>query len=413
VKADGKMISVEQAVALVQANAVPLPPVDIDVDKAVGRVLAEPVCSDVDMPPFDKSAMDGYAVRAADLGDAPTELTVIEDIPAGTVPTQRVEPGSCSRIMTGAPVPERADAVIRVEDTAAADDGRVRFERPVRPGDNICRLGEDVRSGQEVLPVGRLLRPVDIGVASAAGATVLSVHPLPSVAVIATGDEVIEIDQKPEGAQIRNSNSHLVCSRLRQFGIAAEYLGIAPDDSAGLTRAIQEGLKRDVMVISGGVSMGDYDLVPGVLVEQGVELLFQSVAVKPGRPVVFGRRGDGLVFGLPGNPVANLVATEMFLLPAIRRRMGEESPGPVFARAVLTKPVSHKGGRTSLKPVTIERTPDGWRATPVEYHGSADLAGAARGDAFVEIPQGTLELPAEATVRLLTFPDNWRTSNGT
>ena len=403
------VISLEQALDTVLAHAERLPPVEVALDAAVGRVLAEDIRSDTDLPPFDKAAMDGYAVRADDIAGVPSALQVVEDIPAGRAPERFVEKGQCAKIMTGAPVPRGADTVVMVEYTESSGDDEVRIMAVAAKGRNICFRGEDVKEGVVVVREGTVLRPLDIALAAAAGRGQVPVYGTPTVAILATGDEVIEPQGVPEPGQIRNSNSHALVARLRQSGLQADYLGIAPDDHAALRAAIEDGLQRDMLLVSGGVSMGDYDLVPGVLTELSVELIFQRVAVKPGRPTVFGTRGHKLVFGLPGNPVSTLVIAELLVIPALRHMMGQKNAAPAFVDAMLDGPLSHKGNRMSLRPVAL-RWPEGvCHAAPVEYHGSADLAGAARGNAFALIPEGVRELAAGSRTQVLMFPqrDLW------
>ncbi len=394
-------IPYDDALDIVLTSVPLLTVVEVELADAVGRVLADDIACDVDMPPFDKSAMDGYAVRAADIAAAPAELRIVEIIPAGRAPTKTISTGECAKIMTGAPVPQGADTVVMVEDTEPVGEGRVSIQQAVEAGSNICLRGEDVRKGQVVVTAGTVLRPFDIALAAASGRTPLPVYAAPRVAIIATGDEVVEPDQTPEMGQIRNSNSHAVAARLRNAGIAAVYLGIVPDDATATVGLLRDGLTRDVLIVSGGVSMGDYDFVPGAFKELGVEILFDSVAVKPGRPTVFGRGGDTAVFGLPGNPVSTLMITELLLMPALRRMMGEQNPAPTMVEAVLDAPIRHKPKRASFRPVTLTQLEGVWHAKPVEYNGSADLAGAARGDGFAEIPKGARELPAGAGVRVL------------
>ena len=399
--ASAQPVPYDEALDTALTNVPRMPVVEVALAEAAGRVLVDDIACDVDMPPFDKSAMDGYAVRAADIATVPAELRIVEIIPAGFAPTKTICAGECAKIMTGAPVPQGADAVVMVEDTEPVGEDRVSIGRAVETGSNICLRGEDVRKGQTVVTAGTVLRPFDIALAAGSGRTPLSVYASPRVAIIATGDEVVESDRTPEMGQIRNSNSHAVAARLRNSGIAADYLGIAPDDPDATAELLRDGLTRDMLIVSGGVSMGDFDFVPGVLKGLGVEILFDSVAVKPGRPTVFGRVGDTVVFGLPGNPVSTLVITELLLMPALRRMMGEQNPAPTMLDAVLDAPISHKPKRASFRPVTLARSDGVWHATPVEYNGSADLAGAARGDGFAEIPKGVRELPAGAGARVL------------
>ncbi|NIA22433.1 MAG: molybdopterin molybdenumtransferase MoeA [Anaerolineaceae bacterium] len=399
-------IPLARALEIVLEHARRLPPLDLQIDAAAGRVLAEEVRSDMDLPPFDKSAMDGYALRADDIATVPSVLEVVEDIPAGRAPERFVEAGQCAKIMTGAPVPRGADTVVMVEHTESSGDDEVRILRTAARGRNICFRGEDVKEGAVVACRGTVLSPLDVALVAAAGRACVPVYGLPTVAILATGDEIIEPQGTPRAGQIRNSNSHALAARLRESGIQADYLGIAPDEQAALRAAIEDGLRRDVLIVSGGVSMGDYDLVPGVLAELSVELIFQRVAVKPGRPTVFGTRGGTIVFGLPGNPVSTLVIAELLVVPALLHMMGREDAAPTMVEALLEGPLSHRGNRMSFRPVALRWCEGVCRAAPVEYHGSADLAGAARGNAFALIPEGTKQLAAGSRTQVLMFPES-------
>jgi len=277
----------EQALNVVLTNCVEMPAIEMGLTEATGRVLAEDLVSDVDMPPFDKSAMDGYAVRAQDIEKVPADLRVIGVIRAGYPSDKSVSPGDCSKIMTGAPLPPGADTVVMVEDTEPIAGDRVRIRRGVSKGSNISPLGEEVRKGDVVARQATVLRPFDIALAAAAGRTTLHVRATPQVAVLATGDEVIEPGRIPRPGQIRNSNSPALVSRLRRIGIEADDLGIAPDESRALRERLQAGLARNVLIVTGGVSVGDYDLVPKLLEDLGVVLLFEKIAVKPGKPAVW------------------------------------------------------------------------------------------------------------------------------
>jgi len=400
---DKIMLTYEQALNIVLANSARMPVIQTALTEATGRVLAEDIVSDVNMPPFDKSAMDGYAVRAQDVEKVPANLRVIDVIRAGYPSDKSVSAGECSKIMTGAPIPSGADAVVMVEDTEPLGDNRVRIRCGVSKGSNICPLGEEVLKDDVVVREATVLRPFEIALAAAAGRTTLHVYAAPQVAILATGDEIIEPGRMPRPGQIRNSNSPALVSRLRRIGIGADDLGIAPDESRALREHLQAGLTRNVLIITGGVSVGDYDLVPKLLADLGVTLLFEQIAVKPGRPTVLGKRDNTLVFGLPGNPVSTLLIAELLVVPALRRMMGEKDPLPPMQEAVLDEPVSHKPNRTSFRPVTVLWSGCTPHARPVKYHGSADLAGASRGDGFAAIPQGIAELPAGSTVRVLLF----------
>lgn len=383
------MIPIEEAQRVILDNVGPRAVVRVRLADAAGLVLAEDVRSDVDIPPFDKSAMDGFAVRAADLAELPAELEVIETVAAGVRPTRRIEPGQAAEIMTGAPVSEGADTVVKVEHSEpGSGPQRVRILKAPAAGANICPRGEDMARDRVALPGGMRVRAPEAAVLATVGMAKVNVFARPTVSVLATGDELVPPKQQPTGAQIRDCNTHAVEARLRLAGVEARNFGIVPDTEEELRRALREAMMSEVALITGGVSMGRYDFVPGILEELGVELLFRKVAIKPGLPTVFGRHARGVVFGLPGNPVAVLVTTEMFVLPALRAMMGLDDPLPPRRRAQLAGGrLSHKGDRPSYRPVTLSwGGGDVPLATPVEYHGTADIFGLAQGDAFAVVP---------------------------
>ena len=381
-------------------------PARVPLADAVGLVLAENVVSDVDMPPFNKSAMDGFAVAAADLAVAPCTLPVLFDVPAGALPPGPLQPGYCARMMTGAPVPEGADAVVRIEDTQPSPDGRsVAFPKPIASGANVCLKAEDVRMGDVVLEAGHLVRPLEVPTLAACGYTLVPVYRRPSVAVLSTGNEVVATDHVPQAGQIRDANAPYLAARLRRLGIEILRLGIAPDEPSGLKAALAEGLKSDALVVSGGVSMGDFDLVPGLLRELGTDICFDSVAMQPGRPTVFGLRGRTAIFGLPGNPVSVLVACELFLVPALRRMMGYSDVLPRRRKAILVETASHRAGRVAHLPGVLAEGEDGLTVRPLPYHGSAHIHALSRANCLFVLPPdvATLEAPAAVEVVELTM----------
>jgi len=388
------VLTPEGALEIIRRTAGVLPPREVALEDAVGLVLAEDVISDVDLPPFRKSAMDGYAVRSEDLVAVPAELEVVEEVMAGQVPRRSVGPRQCAKVMTGAPVPQGADSVVMVEHTQPAAPGKVRVLRRVDKGRDICDKGEDIAKGQVALPRGTMIRPQEAAVLAATGKARVAVIPRPTVALLPTGNEVVEAGCTPGPGQVRDCNTHSLKARLGRLGIRPSYLGIARDEPDSLRRLLEEGLRSDVLIVSGGVSMGDLDLVPETLRALGVELLFERLAVKPGRPTVFGRRHRTLVFGLPGNPVSTLVIAELLLVPALRAMMGYPDPAPRIVEAVLEGPLSHKGNRRSYLPVRLRFEGGRWSARPVEYHGSADIVGFSRGNAVAAVPEGVRRLEA-------------------
>lgn len=405
------MLSVAEAQALIYEQVRPLPLRAVSLkESALGLVLAEDVASDIDSPPFDKSMMDGYAVRSADLSQGTATLEVIEEVSAGRSPTRSVGTGQAIRIMTGAPIPEGADAVIQVERSRDLPDGRVLLESKAAPGQNILRRAQEMKRGQVVVRAGSRIRPQEVGVLSAVGRTTVQVYPAPVVAVLPTGDEIVEVHEKPGPAQIRNSNGPMLEAQVARAGGAPRFLGIACDRIEHLRPLIEDGLRADILILSGGVSAGKLDLVPGVLAACGVRDIFHKVAMKPGKPVYFGTyRPDGaseekcptLVFGLPGNPVSSLVCFELFVRPAIERMLGLSEPGPCWIDAVLEEDFAYRTDRPTYHPARLQTAGTEWRVRAVPWQGSPDLRGLTGANAFVLFPVGDHVHKAGAVMSVL------------
>jgi len=380
------MVSIWEARRMVLENAPLLGEVEVPLAEAAGHVLAQKVASDVDLPPFHKSAMDGYAVRAEDVRDLPAVLKVAEDVPAGKFPERPLAPGKCTRVMTGAPVPEGTDLVVMVEDTEPLPDGRVRILKAPRDKTNVCPKGEDVKEGEVVLSPGHILGPPEIGLLAAVGAERVRVFRRPKVAVLATGDELVCAGERPGPGQIRDVNTYSLLALCMKRGFDAESLGIARDEPGELRERIRLGMgEADVVLVSAGVSVGDYDFVPDVLWELGVRTVFHKVAMKPGKPTVFGVYDGGVLFGLPGNPVSTIVTFLLFVDPVLRRMAGFPVGELAPLKALLDGRLVNKGDRTAIKPCLLAREGAGWRATPVESHGSADIASLSKANAFMVI----------------------------
>ncbi|MBN1675849.1 MAG: molybdopterin molybdotransferase MoeA [Kiritimatiellae bacterium] len=385
------MIPFEQAYETAMANVHRLPAEAVGLSDALGRILAEDVTSDMDMPPFDKSAMDGYACRREDLG---AELTVLETVPAGRPPTRAIGKGECSKIMTGAMVPEGADCVVMVEYTERPAPHTMRFTGG-RTADNICLKGEDVRAGSVVLRRGDRIEPQHIAVLASVGCTRPSVARRPRVGVIATGSELVEPDARPGACQIRNSNGYQLCAQVRAMGAVPDYGGIAGDTESETDAAVKAAMAaNDVILLSGGVSEGEFDLVRAILKDNGFELLFEKVAVKPGKPTVFGWMAESFCFGLPGNPVSTFVLFEILVKPFLFAMMGHDYR-PMTVRLPLAEPVRRKKTeRASWIPVVVRDS----RVSPVGYHGSAHVHALCRADGLICIPLGVAELPEGSPV---------------
>jgi molybdopterin molybdotransferase len=402
------MISVAEARSVVVERLRPLSPETMPLTPAVlGLVLAADVASDLDLPPFDKAMMDGYAVRSADLAGGKATLAVVEEITAGRTPRQSLSAGQASRIMTGAPVPAGADAVVMIEYTKVVDDSRVAIEdKPPKAGQHIMPRGKEMRMGEVVLGAGAVLGPAALGLLATVGRTEARITPAPRVAVIATGDELVEAGTKLQSGQIRNSNGPMLVAMVHGAGCRADYLGIARDDAERLRKLVDDGLRADVLMLSGGVSAGTLDLVPGILQQAGVATHFHRVAMKPGKPVFFGTGPRGTaVFGLPGNPVSSLVCFELFVRPALRRLGGRTDALPPAIRAILAEDFRHRSDRPTYHPAVLEESADGRHVRPVAWLGSPDLKALAGANALVVFPPGEGTLAAGEAFDVIPLPN--------
>jgi len=376
------MITFEEAFRIVTGAAFRTAKEVVKITDAAGRALAEPVRSDMDMPPWNKSAVDGYACRHADLGSA---LTVLETVAAGTMPAKTVVPGTCSRIMTGAAVPDGADYVFMIEDSEETEAGKVRFTG--RPGnDNIAKAAEDCSSGQPVLKAGQIIKPQEIAVMAVVGAMEVTVSCRPEVGVISTGNELVEPGKIPAGAQIRNSNASQLMAQIARAGATGRYYGIARDEEASIEALLRKALEEnDVVLISGGVSFGDFDLVPKVMRTLGLTMHFDQVAMQPGKPLTFCTGGKKAVFGLPGNPVSTFVQFEVMVRPFLDRMTGVTTNEPKMMMPLAADYSRKRAERLAWIPFTV--TPDG-EALPVEYHGSAHITALTGAWGLITIPKG-------------------------
>lgn len=349
--------------------------------EAAGRILAEEIAADRDYPPFPRSARDGFAIRAADV---PGELTVIGEVRAGGVFTGMVGKGRAVEIMTGAPLPDGADAVVMVEHTER-EGNRVRVARPVKPGENFNPRGVEARNGEPVLRPGRRLGFAEIAVLAMVGQECVSVYRRPRVAILPTGDEIVEVGQKPEAFQIRNSNAWSMSAQVSRAGGEPHILPIARDNYDSTRVLIEQGLESDLLLLSGGVSAGKYDIVERVLADLGAEFFFDRVLIQPGQPLVFGRIGsedrNKFFFGLPGNPGSTMVTFEVFARAAVELLSGSHEVSLRLLQAKLSKELRQKPGLTRFLPAQLSA--DGSTVAPEPSHGSGDVAALARANAFL------------------------------
>lgn len=402
---DVPMTSWEQALGMI-LDRVPEPGSEsVPLARAAGRILAERVAADRDSPPFDRSAMDGYAVRSGDLEPSGSVLRIVEEIAAGSLPVKTVGPGEAARIFTGAVIPEGADAVQIQERAERTEDGRrVRILAPVAPGANIRRRGEEVRAGEPILEPGMPIGPAEIGILAWTGRDPVRVHLQPQVSIAASGDELVEAGSEPTAGQIRNSNSPMLAALTAGAGGIPHDFGIAGDARHGLRRVLERGLRGDLLLVSGGVSVGDRDLVRPVLEELGVEVVFHRVAIQPGKPVLFGRRDRTSVFGLPGNPVSCFVIFHCLVRPLLLKMQGASRPGPVLIPARLRNAVRGNPKRLVFRQAKIRSGAEGLEAETVRTTGSSDLHACTRADGMILVPQGVSEIAAGEVVRVLPAP---------
>jgi len=368
--------------------------------QALNRVLAENVEADRDYPPFNRSTRDGYAVRSADVGTAPAALDCVGEVRAGESFAGQVAPKQCVRIMTGAPLPPGADAVVMFEQ-AHESDARVSVQRPVEPWQNVVRQGSEAAAGNVVVHEGRRLGAAELGLLASVGRKDVNVFRQPSVAILPTGDEVVPVDRQPEWFQVRNSNAVTLEAQVAQAGGAPRRLGIAPDDKAALRRMIEEGLEADLLLLSGGISAGKYDFVGEVLKELGAEFYFHGVAIRPGKPLAFGYVRGKFFFGLPGNPVSTYVTFELFVRPALGMLQGAEFEFPVFLRARMGKPFRQKPGLTAFMPARVCLENLDPVVNLVGWQGSGDLVGVAAANCFLVVHPEQSEIPRGEWVDVL------------
>ncbi len=405
------MLSVEEARDRILAHFQPLDPETLPILDALNRVLAEDVHSDMDIPPLTNTAMDGYAVRVDDVADAsperPARLKVVADLAAGYVLEQPLQPGTAVRIMTGAPIPPGAEAVVPFENVEIEGDEVLIF-KPYAMWKNIRHAGEDVKRGQLVLPKGKVLRPQEIGMLAALGRATVQVHRRPRVAVLSTGDEVIDVTDPWQPGKIRDANGYSVSALILKYGGEPVRLGIAPDTIEALTAKIREALELgvDFILTSGGVSMGDFDVVKKVLASEG-EMHFWRARMKPGKPMAFGVIQGVPLLGLPGNPVSSMISFELFARPAILTMLGKTKLEKPLVDAILVEPVKRKDNRRHYLRVWLEEKEDQTYAHLTGDQGSGILLSMVQADGLAIIPEELNSTPPNfpVNVMILDWPE--------
>ena len=398
--ARAKVIEIVHARASASPRATETVEFSVDPSRALGRILAEDVVADRNYPPFDRSTRDGFAVRAADATNPGTRLRLIGESRAGHAFEGQMEAGACVQIMTGAPLPRGANAVVMQEDAEVTGDFVV-FNHAVRPGQHYVLEGQETRVGETVVGRGKRLGYAELAMAAQVGRSGVLVANKPRVAILSTGDEVISVGQAPERFQIRNSNSISLAAQVALAGGEPVVLGNAPDDVAQLRLRIEQALKLDIVILTGGVSVGKYDHVEQVLKEIGIEFFFDALAIRPGRPAVFGMCHDNPVFGLPGNPVSTMVTFELLVVPAIEL-LGGHPPGSLhLLKAKLAHPVDEKPPLAHFLPARV-KWPNGEPTVEVlHWEGSGDIGSVVRGNCFLVVHESKLKLEAGEMVNIL------------
>lgn len=397
------MIPVQKALETILDHVQRMGTEKMDLLHSLGRVLAEPVVSVRDHPPWNSSAMDGYAVLHGELSQASEErpilLEVIEEIAAGVLPQKAIQPGQTSRIMTGAPVPEGADAVIRVEDTQT-EGNRVRILQAVEAGENIRLRGEDLRAGTVVLPQNSVIGPAEVGLLASVGRSHIQVYQRPRVAILATGNELADLGETLSLNKIMNSNGYAVAAQVIEAGGVPMLLGIAKDTREELSNRLTQGLSADLIVISGGVSVGEYDFVKEVLGELGVTMAFWKVAMKPGEPLAFGMLKAKPVFGLPGNPVSTMVTFEQFVRPVLRKMQGHALLFRPVIEAILMERITKKIGKTHFLRAVARKTGDRYEVWTTGSQSSGVLTSMVKANGLLIFPSEAGEIEKGQTVQV-------------
>ena len=400
-----QMISINQAIEIVLRNTPTFGPENVPLSRALNRVLAEDIVADTDLPPFDRAQMDGYAVRAGDVAQTPARLRIVGESVAGAGWHHEMNGGEAVRIMTGAPVPRGADAVQQVELTRENKDS-VEILEPVNAGRSIVPQASEIKAGETVLRAGEWVTAAMIAALASFGYAQVKVGRRPRVTVMATGSELVDVNQKPARDQIRDSNNYTIEAYAAESNAIVERLPLTGDDTEALKRNISEAAQRaDVLITSGGVSMGAYDFTKAALKELGAEIFFERVALRPGKPTVFARLGNALVFGLPGNPVSVAVTFNLFARTALRAMQAATETTLPSERAVLTRDVRGSVDRQSYLPAILLTDNHGTLlAEPLKWGGSSDFVGFAKATGLIDVPAGEKSIAGGSTVQIFRLP---------
>jgi molybdopterin molybdotransferase len=404
------MIPVAEAIKIVLAQTSALPVESVAISKSTGRILAEDIIADTDLPPFDRAQMDGYAVRAADVANTPARLKIVGESAAGAGWHDEMKAGEAVRIMTGAPVPAGADAVQQVELTSELNGdggaGEVEILESVEVGRSIVRRADEIKAGETVLRAGEDINAQTIATLASFGYAQVKVGRRPRVAVMATGSELVDVDRKPARDQIRDSNNYMIEAYAKLAGATVERLPLAGDDRDGLKKEMTAAIERcDVLITSGGVSMGVYDFTKAAFKDLGAEIFFERVALRPGKPTVFGRIGKTLLFGLPGNPVSVAVTFNLFARTALRVMQGANEPTLHHEYAKLARDLKGSADRESYLPAVLRTDEKGTLlAEPLKWGGSSDFVSFARATVLISVPAGMRVIPNGSVITIVRLP---------
>jgi len=397
------MIPYEKALELVLKNTKKLKAVKVSLENSLGMVLDEDIISKIEMPPFNKASMDGYALRSDDTLSKDVRFKCIGLIQAGDKFKKNVGKKECVKIMTGAPLPSGTNSVIMVEKTKQHNE-TVEIFQSLRSGENVCRRGEDIQKGQRVLKKGKRISVADISLLASVGRREVRVIKKPCIAILNTGNEIMERGEKLQQNKIYNSNGPQLLALLKVDDIECVSLGIAKDRPEDLKSSIKKGLSYDGLLISGGVSMGDYDLIPDILRGLGVKEVFHNVKIKPGKPLFFGTKNKKFIFGIPGNPVSNFVIYFLFVQSAIKNMSGIENASPIFEKGILKKNFIKKNvGRRRFIAVVVQRQEGVNYLTPLASHGSADIFTLSGADGFMMMGDAESEIKANTLRSFFTW----------